>query len=167
MEKELYIKCMLFSISDDFSIDGKHSYKKCVSNSSKEFMATIIVQKSLTGVSEVLTGEIFDFSNIKIFDFYSKILKRFIVRKRIHRSSNPIHVSLYSEDLISFHSSSCNYCFVDEDDIAEYRNHVIAKYGSIGQYKKYLLHLKERANNIYNNAINEFEHSKSFKKIIK
>lgn len=165
MKKKCYISCQLYSISDDFRIEDNFSYKECVFKDKKKYVDDIIVKEYFGVLAEVLTGVLFDFTEIEISEYYSKLLKRYIPKQKKHRSSEPIHVSLYSEDSMINYRKSCNYEYVCEDEIKSYRDSVILKYGTIENYRKYLLYLKKNANDILENAINEFENQKSLKKV--
>ncbi len=165
MKKQCYISCQLYSISDNFCIEDGFSYKECVLKNKKKYVDEIIVKEYFGALAEVLTGVLFDFTEIEISEYYSKLLKRYIMKRKKQRSSEPIHVSLYSEDSMTTHCRKCNYDYVCEDDINVYRENVILKYGSIENYRKYLLYLKKNANDILENAINEFENQKSLKKV--
>lgn len=164
MEKKFFIKCMLYSISDDFSINSGSSYEKSILDSKKKYIDTIIAKESNNGLSEVLTGEMFDFSRIEVRDTYSKLLRRFVIKEKVRRSVEPLHVSMFSEELTSQYSRKSNFEIVDEEEVNSYRESVISKYGSIENYKEYLLHLKSDANDILTTAINEYKNQKTLKK---
>lgn len=113
---------------------------------------------------EILTNVNFDYSDIRIYDYYSKIFRRNIIKEKIKRSSEPIHVSLYSEELTDYCVRNINYRNVSSEDILEYKNEVIDEFGSIENYKNYLLYLKEIAYGTLENAVRDFNNQKTLTK---
>lgn len=162
MKEKCFIRCCLYSIKDDFRIESSNSYKKCVLNSEKDYVATVIVKKDGNTLSEVLTGEVFDFTYIRCFDWYSNLLRRYITINKEKHSTEPLHISLCHNESAYFHSRNTNYDYVGNKDVAYYRESVISRYGSIENYRNYLVSLKKRADDIFNEAIYEFENQKRF-----
>lgn len=162
--KEKIITCKLYRINDDFEIKGDLSADASVVRSKKKYLYNIIAEVYGNSVNEILTGEEFDYTFVDVKEVYSKVLNRVIPKEKVKRSSKPIHVSLFSEDLISSCSRNTNFENASESDISEYYNSVINQYGSIDNYRNYLVSLKDEAYEIYNNAI---ENSKGKKKLLR
>ena len=163
MKKTSYIKCNLYCIDDNFRVPSDGDIKQTVINSKKKFLRTIIVNNSSSRMQEILTGIEFDYSDIKICDRYSKIFRRNVIRQRIRRSSEPIHISLYHEDLTDCCIRDINYEFCSVSDVREYYHNITIEFGTIDNYKKYLLNLKENAYNTLKAATKKHEKCKRIK----
>lgn len=160
MEHKTFIKCNLYSIPDDFSILGNRSVDDSLIDSEKKFVRTIIVYIISGHMSEFLTGVDFDYSDIRVYEKYSRFQRKNIVKEKSKISTQPIHVCLYSEDLNNPYTANMNYEYVDDDDIQKYYHDIILEFDTIENYKNYLLTLKQNANDKLDDAIKDHGRSK-------
>lgn len=152
MRKNSYIMCNVYCISDNFEIID-NNINDSIKQSKKVLLRSIVGNISSNKVSELLTGVEFDYSDIKIYDRYSKILRRNVVKEKVKRSVEPIHVTFFSEVLSDLCIRNINYEYISESDLQDYYKEVIEEFGTVEKYEKYLLNLKTKAYNKLNEAV--------------
>ena len=123
MNKGIYTKCDLLCIQDDFNIQDNLSVKDSIIDCDKKTLSSIIVSSISNKMCEVLTGVEFDYSDINVHCYYSKFLNKGVTKRRIKHSSEPIHVSLYSETFSDLGFSNMNYKYVD--DLCDVQNNAV------------------------------------------
>ena len=160
MENKTYIKCNLYSIRDDFSISENKSVDDTIIDCDKKLLRTIIVNIVFGRMTEFLTGVEFDYSDVKIYEQYSKFRKKYVIKEKNKVSTQPIHVGLFSENLSTPYVTNANYEYADYDDIKEYYHKIIVEFDTIKNYTNYLLTLKQMANDKLDDAIRDHERSK-------
>lgn len=151
--KTNFLRCELYSIHDDFSIDEDKNINNSVIDSEKKFVRTIITYMSFGKMYELFTGVEFDYSSVEITNKYSKLRKRYVVKEKSKNSAEPLQVSLYFENLEVIGKPNKNYDYATESEISSYYCGILDEFNTIDNYADYLVSLKERAYNKLNDAI--------------
>ena len=151
-----YIKCELYNIDDNSNCFDSELNNDNTINLENGFIRPIIVNVYFGLMYELLTGVEFDYSIFKVRTRYSKLRKKFIIKEKEKPATEAVHVSLYYENLDILDSPNTNYEYASASDLRDYYHDVICEFGTIENYKNYLLSLKNthnKSSNIVKNNI--------------
>lgn len=161
MKSKPYIKCDLYGLQESDVIDGEFRYP--VIHSKNTFLRTLIVSDNLFGnYSEFFTGVSFDCSYYTEEECFSRFRGNYI--KRMSKDSRePIHIYMNSRKSYLSKDVEKNFEYVGSDEISAYYSDIVSEFGTLENYEKYLLSLKEMAYNRLNDAIKGCNNVKKIK----
>lgn len=161
MKNKSYIKCELYNMVDNSNCSDNGLNNDNTIDLENEFIRPVIVNLYFGQMYELLTGIEFDYSIFKVGTRYSKLRKKFIIKEKEKPATESVHVSLYYENLDISDCPNTNYKYASTSDLRDYYHDVICEFGTIENYKNYLLSLKK----MYNNSSNIVKNNGKTKKI--